>query len=79
MSFGTCEELGIGALRARCFMVAGGRVGNILVVGDRTCSSGEGCSIRLSGFVRSSPASGAAGGETGHSLQNIERLASGVS
>jgi len=49
------------------------------VVGGRTFGGGEGCSIRLSGVMRSSPASRAHGGETGRLSQNIDRLAGGVS
>jgi len=44
------------------------------------CSGGgEGCYIRLSGVVRSSPACGTEGGESGSGSQMIERLAGGVS
>ena len=44
------------------------------------CSGGgEGCSIGLSGVVRSSPAGGATGGESGSSSQIIDTLAGGVS
>jgi len=44
------------------------------------CSGGgEGCCIGLSGVVRSSPACGAAGGESGNASQIIDRLAGGVS
>ena len=51
VSFGACAEPGIGDQRAGGVTVAGGRVGNILVVGDRTSGSGEGCFIVLSAFV----------------------------
>ena len=51
MSFGACAELGNGDPQAGDVTVAGGRVGDILVVGDRTSGSGEGCSIGLSGFM----------------------------
>jgi len=44
------------------------------------CSGGgEGCSIGLCGVVRSSPACGAVGGESGSASQFIDRVAGGVS
>ena len=57
-------------------LVAGS--GTLIVAGG--CSGGgEGCSIGLSGVVRSSPACGAAGDESGSASQIIDRLAGGVS
>jgi len=51
VSFGVWVELGIEDPWAGGVMVAAGRVGNILVVGDRTSGGGEGCSIGFSGLV----------------------------
>ena len=57
---------------------AGGWVGNSLIVAGGYSGGGKRCSISLSGVVRSSPACGAAGGESGSSSQIIDRLAAGV-
>ena len=45
----------------------------------RCSGGGEGCSIGLSGVMRSSPACGAAGGQSESLLQITDRLAGGVS
>ena len=51
VSFKPCTEPRIGHQQAGGVTVAGGRVGDILVVGDRTSGGGEGCFIDLSGLV----------------------------
>jgi len=48
-------------------------------VAGRCSGGGEGCSISLSGVMRSSPACGVAGGKSGSASQIIDRLAGGVS
>jgi len=55
-------------------------LGRVLIdCGWRVFRWGRGMFYCLSGAVRSSPASGAAGGESGSALQIIDRLAGGVS
>jgi len=48
-------------------------------VASRYSGGGEGWSISLSGVVRSSPACGAPGGESGSPLQIIDTITGGVS
>ena len=78
MFFGASGEVVFCNPRAECLTGAGGGVGDSLIVAGGSSGRGEGCSIGLSGVVRPSPASGAAGGQSGSASQIIDRLAGGV-
>jgi len=77
--FGASGELRFGDLHAGYVTGAGSWVGDSLIVAGGCSGGGEGCSIGLSGVVRSSLACGDVGGESGTVSQIIDRLAGGVS